>query len=124
MEQAQYAKLLGMTFDSSQKWNEHIYGTGGLIPSLNQKLFFIRRLKNSVGQAALLKISHSLFISKLRYGLQLLGRVRWSDTDPLNNELESLQKCLNKLLRTLNGTKIIDQISTKVLIGKIQNSFS
>ena len=102
VEQVQNAKLLGMIFDSNQKWTEHIYGTGGLIPSLNQKTFFIRRLKNSVGQAALLKISHGLFISKPRYGLQMLGSVRWSDTDPLNNELELLQKCLNKVLRTLN----------------------
>ena len=120
VEQVQNAKLLGMIFDSNQKWTEHIYGTGGLIPSLNQKLFFIRRLKNSVGQAALLKISHGLFISKLRYGLQMLGSVRWSDTDPLNNELESLQKCLNKVLRTLNGTKISDQVSTKSLLSKFK----
>ena len=35
VNQSHSAKLLVMTFESSQKWVEHIYGTGGLIPSLN-----------------------------------------------------------------------------------------
>ena len=109
-----------MTFENNQKWNEHIYGTGGIISKLNQRLFFIRRLKSSIGQAALLQISHGLFISKLRYGLQLLGSVRWRETDPMNKELESLQKCLNKLLRALNGTKVSDQISTRSLLVKFK----
>ena len=33
--QVQSAKLLGMTFESNQKWAEHIYGTGGIVPSLS-----------------------------------------------------------------------------------------
>ena len=109
-----------MTFESSLKWSEHIYGTGGLISSLNQRLFFIRRLKNTIGQTALLKISHGLFLSKLRYGLQLLGCVRWSDSDPSNKELEDIQKCQNKLLRALNGSRISDQISNKSMLVKFK----
>ena len=118
--QVNSAKLLGMTFESSLKWSEHIYGTGGLISSLNQRLFFIRRLKNTIGQTALLKISHGLFLSKLRYGLQLLGCVRWSDSDPSNKELEDIQKCQNKLLRALNGSRISDQISNKSMLVKFK----
>ena len=91
-----------MTFESNQKRSEHVHGTGGLLSSLNQRLFFIRRLKNSIGHTDLLKISHGLFISKLRYGLQLLGCVRWKDLDPTNKDLEALQKSQNKLLRALN----------------------
>ena len=109
-----------MTFESNQKWSEHIYGTGGLISSLNQRLFFIQRLKNSIGHSALLKISHGLFLSKLRYGLQLLGCVRWKESDPLNKELEDLQKCQNKLLRALNGSRITDQISNNSLLVKFK----
>ena len=75
------------------KWKEHIYGKGGIIASLNQRLFQVRRLKNSVGPIALAKISDSLFTSKLRYGLQLLGRVRSSDSDPSNQDMSVLQKC-------------------------------
>ena len=65
-----------------------------------------------------MKISDGLFTSKLRYGLQLLGRVRWQDSDPSNSDLEAIQKCQNKLLRALNGTKVSDRISTKSLLLK------
>ena len=65
------AKLLGMTFEDNQKWKEHINCTSGVISSLNQRLFFIRRLKNSLNHDGLRKVADSLFTSKLRYGLQL-----------------------------------------------------
>ena len=116
--QVNSAKLLGITFESNLKWDEHVFGTGGILSSLNQRLFFIRRLKNSINSAALLKISHGLFISKLRYGLQLLGRVRWNDSEAYNQTLEALQKCQNKLLRALNGSRVSDQICTKSLLLK------
>ena len=106
--QEKSAKLLGVTFEWNQKWSEHIYGSGGLLSSLNQRLFFIRRLKNHVGLPTLLKISDSLFTSKIRYGLQLLGSVRWLESDPINQDFQAIQKCQNKLLRVLNGTKFSD----------------
>ena len=118
--QVSSAKLLGITFESNQKWDEHNYGTGGVLSCLNQRLFFIRRLKNSISPAALLKISHGLFISKLRYGLQLLGCVRWKESDPTIQIMEALQKCQNKLLRALNGSRVSDQISTKTLLSKFK----
>ena len=118
IERVNSAKLLGITFQSSQKWCEHIHGSGGLLSSLNQRLFFIRRLKNVLSPKALLKISDGLFISKLRYGLQLLGRVRWQASNPTNSDLETIQKCQNKLLRALNGSRVSDKISTKSLLSK------
>ena len=118
--QVKCAKLLGITFEANLKWSEHIYGTGGLISCLNQRLFFIRRLKNTIGQKALLKISDGLFSSKIRYGLQLLGCVRWRDSDPSNKDLEAIQKCQNKLLRVLNGTRISDKVSTISMLVKFK----
>ena len=109
-----------MTFECNQKWSEHIYGSGGLLSSLNQRLFFIRRLKNHVGLPTLLKISDSLFTSKIRYGLQLLGSVRWLESDPINQDFQAIQKCQNKLLRVLNGTKISDKVSTKSMLLKFK----
>ena len=117
--QEKSAKLLGMTFEGNLKWTEHIYGSGGLISNLNQRLFFIRRLKNHVGKKALMKISDSLFMSKIRYGLQLLGSVRWSSTDSTCQDLEAIQKCQNKLLRVLNGSRISDRISTKSMLKSL-----
>ena len=40
------AKLLGVTFDSNQGWKTQIYGSGGVIMSLNRRLFAIRRLRS------------------------------------------------------------------------------
>ena len=65
MKQVKTAKLLGITFEGNQKWSEHIFGTGGVVASLNQRLFFIRRLKNNISQKALLKISDGVFTSKI-----------------------------------------------------------
>ena len=120
IKQVKSAKLLGITFEGNQKWHEHIFGTGGVIASLHQRLFFIRRLKNNICQSALLKISDGIFMSKIRYGLQLLGRVRWNDSDPSCSDIEAIQKCQNKLLRILNGTRISDQVSTKSMLVKFK----
>ena len=102
----------------TENWFEHIYGTSGLVASLNQRLFFIRRLKNAIGQKALLKVSDGLSTSKIRYSLQLLGCVRWADSDPSNQDLEAIQKRQNKLLRALNCSLISDKISTKSMLAK------
>ena len=56
------------------------------------------------------------FISKNRYGLQLLGSVRWSGSDSSNHALEAIQECQNKLLRVLNDTRISDKISIKSML--------
>ena len=37
------SKLLGMIIDNDLKWKGHIYGKGGVLSSLNQRLFTIRR---------------------------------------------------------------------------------
>ena len=47
-----HAKLLGMTFQDNLKWQEHIHGKGGVISSLNQRLYLIKRLSNSVNKSS------------------------------------------------------------------------
>jgi hypothetical protein len=70
-----------MTFQDNLKWKAHIIGKGGLISSLNQRLYIIRKLRNHLNKSALSNVAESLFTSKLRYGPQLLGKVRWSEED-------------------------------------------
>ena len=76
------AKLLGITCEDNQQWSEQIGGKGGVISSLNSRLYIIRRLKSHVSQKSVLKMVDGLFTSKIRYGLQLYGRVRSGVFDP------------------------------------------
>ena len=119
IEPEDHAKLLGITFDNNQKWNSQIQGNDGVISSLNQRLYMLRRLNNFVSKQALSKIADSKFTSKVRYGLQLLGKIRWSVQDPQQGDLQDIQVMQNKMLRLLNGTKMADKISTKTLLSNL-----
>ena len=116
--QERSAKLLGITMDDTQKWHSQIYGTGGLLSSLNSRLFMIKRLRNAINRESLIKVAHSLYTSKLRYGFGLLGKIRWTENDTQTNEFKDIQKNQNKLLRYLNNSKISDRISTKSILEK------
>ena len=59
-----------------------------------------------------------LFTSKLRYGVQLLGKVRTSNEDPECQIFKDIQLVQNNLLRTLNGSKIKDMVSIQQMLEK------
>ena len=61
-----------------------------------------------------------MFLSKIRYGLQLLGCVRWKENDTISSDIEAIQKCQNKLLRVLNGSVLSEKISTKSMLVKFK----
>ena len=61
----------------------------------------------------------SIFTSKVRYGLQLLGKIRWSDQDSKQGDLQEIQALHNKMLRLLNGSTIEDKVSTKSLLANL-----
>jgi hypothetical protein len=54
----------------------------------------------------------------VRYGLQLLGRVRLTNEDPECSALKAIQLIQNNLMRTLNGSKISNRISIKSMLEK------
>ena len=64
------------------------------------------------------KMVDGIFTSKIRYGLQLLGRVRSTSSDPQCADLKSIQLVQNQMVRCLNGTTIKDKISTSSLLQK------
>ena len=80
------------------------------------RLFAINRLKNHINRTALTKIVDGLFTSKIRYGLQLFGRVRLSDQDPINGDLKEIQMAQNRMMRSLQGKKLSDQTPIKDLL--------
>ena len=113
------AKLLRVTFDEDLKWNSQIHGKGGVLSCLNQRLYTLRRLKNFVNRVALKKVADSIFVSKIRYGLQLLGKIRWTSQDTAQGDLVAIQKAQNKVLRLINGCKLVDKISTQKLLKNV-----
>ena len=103
-----------MTLENNMKWNAHINGKKGVISSLNQRLYL-----NHINQNSLVKVAKSIFNSKLRYGLQLLGKIRCTDSEPQNSDLKALQLIQNKMTRFLNKKRISDKIPTKTLMANI-----
>ena len=118
INQVPIAKLLGVMINDDQSWNEQITGTGGMIPSLNSRLFIIKRISAAISRDRLNRIVDSLYTSKLRYGLQLLGKVRTKEEDSSNGLLAKLQVTQNKLARFLNGTNLLDKVCNKEIYQK------
>ena len=118
ISQERSAKLLGVTMDDSQKWNTQIYGKGGTLSSLSSRMFIVKRIQNQVGKKSIKKIVDSLYMSKIRYGLPLFGKIKWKENDTQEKWLTDLQLNQNKMLRYMNGTKLIDKISSKSILKK------
>ena len=76
------ATLLGIKFDDDQHWESQIFGKGGVLSALNSRLYIIRRLKSHLSLRSIAKVVDGLFTSKIRYGLQLYGKVRIRSEDP------------------------------------------
>ena len=114
------SKLIGMIIDNDLKWKGHIYGKGGVLSSLNQRLFTIRRLSNHIHLNKLKEIADSIWVSKLRYGLQLYSEVRTTNEQPTSQIMKELQKSQNKLLRALTGKKVSDRIKIEDMLKSLQ----
>ena len=112
------AVLLGIKFQDDLAWKTQIHGKGGVISSLNSRLYIVRRLMSHLSLKSVLKVVDGLFISKIRYGLQLIGKVRLNGEDPECADFKAIQLVQNKLLRALNHTKIKDKVSTKSMLEK------
>ena len=120
IENQQNAKLLGMRFEDSMSWQEHIQGKGGVVNSLNQRMFIIRRLNNQLNKNAMKKIADSILNSKIRYGLQLMGKVKSQSEDGgMQKDLKVIQLMQNKMVRLLNNVKISDKQSTISLFKNV-----
>ena len=116
IQQEHSTKLLGMLIEDNQCWKEHFYGKSGLISSLNKRLFAIRRVANHIPREKLKQLAHALWMSKLRYGLQLCTEVRILDTETKNANLKALQISQNKLLRLLDNSHISERKNTATLL--------
>ena len=101
--------------DSNQKWKTQIQGSGGTISNLNSRLYLIRRLSRVISQDRMRRISDSLYTSKIRYGVQLFGKVRLNEQDPTESLLKSLQTTQNKFARFVHRSSLMDHINNKLI---------
>ena len=123
IQQEQSSKLLGIKIEDTQKWDEQIKGKGGVVNALNQRLFFIRRLKKQLNKDKITKVVNSIWCSKLRYGLQLYASTRTEESQPTTKNMEILQKTQNNMLRAVENVKISDKRSIKKMLDN-QNLLS
>ena len=108
-------RLLGVSIDDTQKWHVQL---SDLTNSLNNRTFAIRRISNQLPKNEVLKVVQSLWMSKLRYGLQLCNQVRLKSDDPTNNLMEAAQVAQNKMLRMLDRVTLKEHISSSSLLKK------
>ena len=86
VKRSESTKLLGMSLDADQKWSTHF---NGLISGLNKRTFTIRRISNQIPKSKVINVVHSLWMSKLRYGLQLCNKVKINDVDMVSQNMKS-----------------------------------
>ena len=67
-----------------------------------------------------LKVVDGIFTSKIRYGLQLIGKARTKREDAVCADLWAIQLVQNKLLRLLNKTQVKDGVSTASMLKKFE----
>ena len=66
----------------------------------------------------MLKVIQSLWMSKLRYGLQLCNQVRVKSDDPENQNMKAAQVAQNKMMRMLDGVSLKEHVSSSSLLKK------
>ena len=66
----------------------------------------------------MIKVVQSIWMSKLRYGLQLCNQVRLTPDDPSNALMNAVQIAQNKMLRMLDRVSLKDHVSTVSLLIK------
>ena len=112
-----HTRLLGVQIDDNQGWDTHV---NRLISALNQRLFIIRRIAQHLPRDRLINVVHCLWVSKLRYRLQLCTTVQLNSQEQKTKTMKSLQLTQNRLLRVLNQTKLADKGSIESMLNKFK----
>ena len=121
VKRSESTKLLGLEIDDQHNWKAQI---NSLVNSLNHRTFVIRRIANQVPKKQVIKIVQCIWMSKLRYGLNICNKVRIKQDDPTNKLINSVQVAQNKMLRMMDRVSLKEHVTTKSLLKKIQPCFS
>ena len=120
MEKGDSEQLL--EYKAAKCWSKYtiFVGVGVGDGMVDSRLYIIRRLQNHLSKKAVRKVVDGLFTSKLRYGLQLYGKVRSKESDPECEDFKAIQLVQNNLLRALNGSSVKDMVSISLLLKKFE----
>ena len=66
-----------------------------------------------------LSAAFDTYISKMRYGIQLMGKIRWAEDEKMSFDLKAIQTTFNKLARLLCNVTLRDRIPTQTLFGTL-----
>ena len=106
-------RLLGMEFSGNLTWGSHF---DGLIKVLNQRISIIRRLREVIMTPQLISVGEALFNSKLRYGMAAYCTIRFTDSNPVNSDMQKLQVSQNSLMRLILGKRKVEHTSVESLL--------
>ena len=65
-----------------------------------------------------MKVVQSIWMSTLRYGLQLCNQVRTHAEDPTNTQMKRIQVTQNKMLRMIDRTSLKEHVTSASLLQK------
>ena len=97
-----------LEIQDNQAWTEHFKRKNGLISSLDKRTFAIRRIANQIPNEQVMKIVQSLWMSKLRYGLQLCNTVKTKTEETQSCNMKAAQTAQNKMLRMVANVSLKD----------------
>jgi hypothetical protein len=83
-----------------------------MIPSLNSRLFLIKRHHNTINKNRLKRIGDSLYTAKIRNGCQLLGKVSTEEVETSQTMLNKF-KVTKKIAHFMSGKRLLDKNSNK-----------
>ena len=112
------AKILGITMDNDQKWTSHFWGKKGLLKSLNQRPYAIRKISNLIPKNKLNHVMNSIWMSKLRYGFQQINKVKLMEEGRKTKKIKAKQIAQNKALRLPYGSRVKDRRKIKEILNR------
>ena len=77
-------------------------------------------LSQQIPKSKLMGVVHALWMSKLRYGLQLCSKVQSNTEERKSALMKMLQLTQNRLLRSFDGTQVSDKVSIASMLAKFK----
>ena len=118
IKQKQQIKLLGITLDSTLKFNSYINGTmgeKGLIKTLSNRLWLINSMRRSMTEDTCRMLLNGIFWGKLCYGLELYAGQN-------KNTVKQLQLLEDKCVKIVTGNKANKEMMDKCKWLTIENT--